>query len=87
MTRKLSELSRLMNDPVGQIEHILFGANLLRAAEHEPTTVEPSPEYTEAYDLLEPHSEFAEFEGDWIRVIPLGYAVDLIADNYERRAD
>lgn len=75
----------MMGDPIKAIDELFIGAGLLRKA--ELAEVAPSPEYTEAYELLEEWAEHAEFEGDYPLVIPITTAADLIADNYDRRAD
>lgn len=73
----------MMNDPMRAIDELFIGAGLLMKA--EVAEVRPSPEYTAAFDMLEPHAEHAVFEGDYPLVIPITTAADLIADNYERR--
>lgn len=77
-----SELDRMMGDPMKQIDELLAGVGLLRKAEHQ----QPSPEYTEALELLEPHGEYmTASDGDDVLVITVPRAADLIADNYVRR--
>lgn len=84
MPRKLSELAELMGDPIGQINEILVGTNLFRKAELEQP-VEPSPEYADAFSLLEPWGEYVTVDGADVLMVRVHRAADLIADNYERR--
>lgn len=69
-----------MTDPMPTILNTLLGINQLRKNE----TL--SPEYREAYDLLEPYGVYMTGpDGDDVLAITIGGAADLIADNYVRR--
>lgn len=82
MTRSLSELSRMMADPMGQINAIFDGANLLRREEHST----PPTEYEVALHMLQgaPDTENMDTRDGYVLVIPVTSAADLIADNYVR---
>lgn len=81
----MTDLDRMMGDPLRQIDELFEGIGILRKAELAHVEVRPSPEYTAAYELLEESAEHAVFEGDYPLVIPITTAADLIADNYDRR--
>lgn len=77
----MSDLDRMFGDPMKQIEDIILGTNILRKAEHTPT-----PEYTEAFNLLEPYGVYATTSDRTDQLmLTVGAAADLIADNYVRR--